>query len=960
MSPFTLVPEVVPLLCQALMAGIAGTFVLSLPRQTRSARWLATLFAGNLIFAVSFMLMTMLLSSAAGQARFNMGLYAGVGVAGLAGVRLSYTFLARPFRREEPLATALAVSALIVLLCLTVYVQVTLEGSLFLPLLYGYGAFLLAATAWAFTVHVRQSLRFRRLAAQRSIRQFERSSAAIAHLAMAGLSALMLALSLINALVTIGMLSPLAIQYGSLLIELMITVGLIVIFINHSPEPTTVQAKLVGVSLGSVLALLGLTSMALLRPLELAEAAGNRIPEEITLRFTPDSEGGYRVDRQRLATFEAASSEDPIPSVDAPVELPFSFPIGGRTYREVGLSSFPYVSFGSPEPCTRLCMGAAVVPGPHHPLALAFVIPSDYDQSSLPVITSTPERFEVTWEIMGLTGQTSQHRAMLQPDGTVEIAYRGPERHPRGGAAGLHLGRSEVVSTTFAWGVPARVPPGAALVDPYGARFVALAQARTLRMVVLVLGATGFVLLMIPLFLRRGVLDPLADLLGAVERIDQGDREVHVPARSNDEFGVLARRFNGMTSSLGAAERRLVEYAESLEDRVAKRTHALRDANAGLAHQRDALARSIAELRDAQSRLVQAENLASLGRLTSGIAHELKNPLNFVTNFSDLSTELTKELAEEIQSAPGRSAADLWPDLEPILEDLASNCVRIGEHGRRADLIVQAMLLHSPQTPGHRMDTDLNALLRLAAEGAARGFAARDEEGSPPRIELDLDPSVGTVSVLPEGVVQVTASLLDNALYAVSHAGTGVRPPVRLRSFRTNGHVEVEVSDQGPGMDAETVGPRLRAVLHDQAAGRGHGARPVAGLRHRDGWPRRRDRRSERAWRGDDVHGSPARSADGARGLWRQRLDALHALALGLFRVRRARAPEREHERHRLRLLLLREHAVPRGHSFLDDALADDAVDVLWRRAVEPERVREVGPDGALALRRRGTRRRWS
>ncbi|PAP75910.1 ATP-binding protein [Rubrivirga marina] len=819
---FSLIPEVIPLVCQALMAGIAGAYVLSIPRKTRSAWWLVVLFGGQVAFAGSYLLGVMSAGHEGWAIRFNIGLYAGVALAAFAAVRVSYTFLARPFRREERVASWALGGALAALLGLALYAGVVIEASLLTPLLYGYGLYLVAATLWALGVHVRQVRRFRGLAAEASSRAASQRRGATGHVMMAGLVGVMLSLSVLNALATVGVLPLVAIQYGSLLVELVYVVGLVVAFINYAPEPTTVQAKLVGVSLGVVLGLLGVTSLTLLRSGEIAEAARNAIPAEAAVQFSPDGAGGYRVLTEAASVAPPAGARrlEPVPREagrtwgEAMVELPFAFRIGGEAHRSLSLSRVPYLAFDAPEPCSEVCVGVNRAPSPDHPMVLAYVGSADYSATDWPAVTASADRLDVVWTVAGLDGRASEHRATLWADGTVEIAYRGEAQRPRIGSAGLHPGGTSHVAASFAEAVPPSVAAGAALVDPYGARFAALAHLRTARVLPIVFGAAGFVLVLVPLFLRRGVLGPLAALLDGVERVDRGDRDVHVDPGANDEFGTLTRRFNTMTASLGTAEDRLRQYAGELEERVAERTRELESANADLAEKHDALEASLAELHAAQDRLVQAEKLASLGRLTAGIAHEIKNPLNFVTNFAGLAQEAVGDLRAALLDG------DL-DEAQALLGDLAFNAERIEHHGRRADRIVQGMQLHARGSSGERVASELNDLLRLAAEGAVRTHAARVGGDGLAPIDLDLGPDVGAVLVVPEGVLQVAASLLDNALYATAEAGAAT--PVRLSSRRTDGVVEVRVSDGGPGMDADTLARLFEPFFTTKSPGEGTG-----------------------------------------------------------------------------------------------------------------------------------------
>ena len=155
------------------------------------------------------------------------------------------------------------------------------------------------------------------------------------------------------------------------------------------------------------------------------------------------------------------------------------------------------------------------------------------------------------------------------------------------------------------------------------------------------------------------------------------------------------------------------------------------------------LAKSLEELRAAQERLIQTEKLASLGQLTAGIAHEIKNPLNFVNNFAALSIELIDELKDAIRSAP--------PDEEQtaeLMELLAGNLDKVVQHGKRADSIVKNMLLHSRAGSGERRLADINALVEESLNLAYHGARA-EKQGFNVTIERSLDPAAGEVEVFP-------------------------------------------------------------------------------------------------------------------------------------------------------------------------------------------------------------------
>jgi signal transduction histidine kinase len=233
---------------------------------------------------------------------------------------------------------------------------------------------------------------------------------------------------------------------------------------------------------------------------------------------------------------------------------------------------------------------------------------------------------------------------------------------------------------------------------------------------------------------------------------------------------------------------------DTLLDALGKRN---RELEAEVARRTAELERALADLRAAQARLVHQETMASLGALTAGIAHEIKNPLNFVNNFAGLSRELTGDL--RLALAAGDAA-----EAEALLDDLAVYAEKIEGHGARADAIVRAMMEHGRGGTGERRPADLNAVVweyaRLAEqEGRQRGGLAVG-------VALDLDPAVGEAEVVAAEVGRVVVNLVRNALDAVSsRAGWedgAYAPMVTVSTRRTAGGVEVSVADNGMGMSS--------------------------------------------------------------------------------------------------------------------------------------------------------------
>src|SRR4029079_1402705 len=177
------------------------------------------------------------------------------------------------------------------------------------------------------------------------------------------------------------------------------------------------------------------------------------------------------------------------------------------------------------------------------------------------------------------------------------------------------------------------------------------------------------------------------------------------------------------------------------------------------------LTQSLDDLRTAQDRLVQTEKLASLGQLTAGIAHEIKNPLNFVNNFSSLSGELIGELNEVLASVSIDAKARA--EIGEIKHMLKSNLEKVVQHGKRADSIVKNMLLHSREGSGEHRPTEINAIVEESLNLAYHGARA-EKQGFNITLEKTLDPAAGDVDLFPQEITRVLLNLISNGFYAAT------------------------------------------------------------------------------------------------------------------------------------------------------------------------------------------------
>ncbi len=198
----------------------------------------------------------------------------------------------------------------------------------------------------------------------------------------------------------------------------------------------------------------------------------------------------------------------------------------------------------------------------------------------------------------------------------------------------------------------------------------------------------------------------------------------------------------------------------------------------------------------AQKQLIQSDKLASLGQLTAGIAHEIQNPLNFVNNFSELSSELLDEFKQ----------SELEDEKYQIIEDVRQNLVKIAYHGKRADSIVKGMLLQSRAASPEKMSTDINKLVEEFFTLAFHGMRAK-EPGFNCTMEKHLEPNLPLLKIIPQDVSRVILNIFSNSFFAVDDRskseGKDFKPKVSITTKKTNGNVLISIRDNGKGIPKE-------------------------------------------------------------------------------------------------------------------------------------------------------------
>ena len=313
------------------------------------------------------------------------------------------------------------------------------------------------------------------------------------------------------------------------------------------------------------------------------------------------------------------------------------------------------------------------------------------------------------------------------------------------------------------------------------------------------------------------VLMPELDGFAALESIkaDRSLREIPVIMISaSDEYSSVIRCIEGGAEDYLPKPFDPVLLRARLKASLEKK--ALRDQQQAKTEE---LERAYLNLQKMQDQLITQEKLASLGSLTAGIAHEIKNPLNFITNFAALSAELIEELRQTVGQSGGGDALDL-------LDDLSGNVHKIEEHGHRADRIVRGMLSHARKQSGEREPADLNALVTECLNLAYHGLRSKDMSFNA-TVDFDLDAAIGKINVFPQDLSRVFLNIATNAFHAVDERGraeeSGYHPTIRVTTRALPDVAEVRVRDNGFGIPSELRSKIFEPFFTTKPSGMGTG-----------------------------------------------------------------------------------------------------------------------------------------
>lgn len=238
-------------------------------------------------------------------------------------------------------------------------------------------------------------------------------------------------------------------------------------------------------------------------------------------------------------------------------------------------------------------------------------------------------------------------------------------------------------------------------------------------------------------------------------------------------------------------------------EQAQKETEFAQQKNIELREKNKELKGLLSELQAAQSKLLHAEKLASLGELTAGIAHEIKNPLNFVNNFAALSADILEELKTTFEDRKKEQLDAVLPDVQDLIDDLHFNSNKINEHGKRADQIIQSMLKHARGKKDHRQPTDINRVLMEYAKLAYHGMRASSTSFYVSIIE-EYSEALPQISATPHDLGRVFLNIMNNAFYAMKEKtkieGKTYTPELKIETLLKKDHIEISISDNGTGI----------------------------------------------------------------------------------------------------------------------------------------------------------------
>jgi two-component system NtrC family sensor kinase len=350
-------------------------------------------------------------------------------------------------------------------------------------------------------------------------------------------------------------------------------------------------------------------------------------------------------------------------------------------------------------------------------------------------------------------------------------------------------------------------------VESASVRFYDATRA-TDRLTVLIFVVSGLLAGVLALVSSRYFTKGLRALKTGADAIGGGNLQYRIPILAKDEFGNLAQAFNDMGARLHSARAELEQRQQDLQ--------VLMNSEHSKAEE---LKEALQQLKNTQDRLLVQERMASLGVLTAGIAHEIKNPLNFVTNFAEVSVELLADAHQLLEKFGKSLPPEETREIEQLISDVSGNLQKIRDHGKRADSIVRGMLAHSREGSGQFQPTDVNALIEEAVNLAYHGMRAQY-----PSFNIGLeniyDPALLPIPVVPQDLSRAILNLVNNGCYAAHQRAlksTGFRPVLRCSTVGTENEVEIRVWDNGTGIPKDVLPKIFNPFFTTKPTGSGTG-----------------------------------------------------------------------------------------------------------------------------------------
>ncbi|NER26845.1 MAG: HAMP domain-containing protein [Symploca sp. SIO1C4] len=291
------------------------------------------------------------------------------------------------------------------------------------------------------------------------------------------------------------------------------------------------------------------------------------------------------------------------------------------------------------------------------------------------------------------------------------------------------------------------------------------------------------------------------DLTWATQELANGDLSTRIDVSGKDEVVILAQNFNLMAEQLAERDQKISLQVQQLEQ-------------------------TLQQLKAAHKQIIAQEKLASMGSLTTGIAHEIRNPLNLINGLADLSLDLTQELIEEIENQLVHLDVKEVDYIKELVTELRENALQIHQQGQRTEGIIQGMLMHARHGSGQRELADINALLDKAMHLACSGMQVSDN-GFHVDMESNYDESIGLVAIVPQDISRALHNIINNALYSIQEKkraiGEKFIPLLAVSTRNLGDKVEICIRDNGEGIPPDVIDNIFHAFFTTKPPGKGTG-----------------------------------------------------------------------------------------------------------------------------------------